>query len=372
MKKKLDILYLSHDSLLEGIGMSQIVPVVIGLSRLGWRVGVMSCEKTNEIKTLQKRLSSENVEWKILTFGRNGTIGGIGRLLRISLMMPRSKAHHCRGDLVATACAIRRRKNVLWDVRGLWIDQKITIGSISRNPIVIKLARMLESISATDASAVSTLTKAVYPVLRQRHKMLTDFHFVIPTCTDLDLFVFNSEFPKDKCLLLSGLFNNYYDLEATKQFIAAYRQFCDLKVVWCHGSETNVKVLDVGESEIKVLRQFEMPNEIARSSFGLAMCKTNAGESLTGVMPTKVAEFLSVGRPVVVSEGIGDLEDLLETTGTGVVVRGDLSGSIEELNRLLNDPNTPFRCRALAEEHFDMEKAIGNYDSIFKALLKKK
>jgi glycosyltransferase involved in cell wall biosynthesis len=372
MKKKLDILYLSHDSLVEGIGMSQIVPVVIGLSRLGWRVGVMSCEKTNEVSTLKERLASENVDWKILTFGRKGTIGGIGRLLRISLMMPRSNAHHCRGDLVATACAIRRRKNVLWDVRGLWVDQKLTIGSISKNPMIVKLARMLESISATNASAVSTLTKAVYPVLKQRHKKLTDFHFVIPTCTDLDLFVFDSQFPKDKSLLLSGLFNNYYDLEATKKFIAEYRELCDLKVVWCHGSETNVKELDVGESEIKVLRQFEMPNEIASSSFGLAMCKTNAGESLTGVMPTKVAEFLSVGRPVIVSEGIGDLEYLLETTRTGVVVRGDLDGSIEELNHLLNDRDTPFRCRALAEEHFDMEKAINNYNSIFKTFLKKK
>ena len=59
-----------------------------------------------------------------------------------------------------------------------------------------------------------------------------------------------------------------------------------------------------------------MRNEIAQSSFGLALCKTNIGDSLKGVMPTKIAEFLSVGRPVVVSEGIGDLEDNVLAIGT--------------------------------------------------------
>ena len=53
MKQKLDILYVTHDSLLEGIGMSQIVPVIIGLSKAGWRVGVISCEKKADTQTLE-------------------------------------------------------------------------------------------------------------------------------------------------------------------------------------------------------------------------------------------------------------------------------------------------------------------------------
>jgi glycosyltransferase involved in cell wall biosynthesis len=86
-------------------------------------------------------------------------------------------------------------------------------------------------------------------------------------------------------------------------------------------------------------------------------------------MPTKVAEFLAVGRPVVVSEGIGDLEDLLTSTRTGIILRSNTSNSIKELNDLLLDPLTSLRCRKLAESHFDIENAISEYSKIFKKLL---
>ena len=108
-----------------------------------------------------------------------------------------------------------------------------------------------------------------------------------------------------------------------------------------------------------------MRNEIAQSSFGVALCKTNIGDSLKGVMPTKIAEFLSVGRPVVVSEGIGDLEDLLLSTKTGIILKDDFPKAVSDLHVLLNDAETPVRCRNLAVSHFDMLTAIANYDSIF-------
>jgi hypothetical protein len=82
-------------------------------------------------------------------------------------------------------------------------------------------------------------------------------------------------------------------------------------------------------------------------------------------MPTKIAEFLSVGRPVVVSEGIGDLEDLLLSTNTGVILKDDYSKAVSDLNLLLNDAETSVRCRNLAVSHFDMSTAIVKYDSMF-------
>ena len=127
--------------------------------------------------------------------------------------------------------------------------------------------------------------------------------------------------------------------------------------------------MDIGEDEIKILRQSEMLSEIQTSSFGIALCKLDIGESLTGVMPTKVAEFLAVGRPVVVSKGIGDLDELLISTKTGVVIDGDLDMAIDDLLTLLDDGETPFRCRALAEHHFNMSKAIENYDLIFREMI---
>jgi glycosyltransferase involved in cell wall biosynthesis len=369
MKSKFDIVYITHDSLQEGIGMSQIVPIVLGLAKDGWRVGVISCEKKSKYSVIDAEFTANKIHWKKINFGKTGTLGGASRLFRLAFNLPKAQAYHCRGDLAAVACILRLRKNFLWDVRGLWVDQKLVIGSISKNKIIINIARKLESISAKNAKAVSTLTKAVYPILKNRNPKLTDFHRVIPTCTDLKQFSFERKLPLPKKLLLSGVFNNYYDIDAIKIFIAEYRKNEPLLVTWCHGHEATRETLGVGENEIKVLKQNEMQNEIKNSSFGLALCKSGIGDSLAGVMPTKVAEFLAVGRPVVVSEGIGDLEDLLTSTRTGVILRANTSNSIKELNDLLLDPLTSLRCRKLAESHFDIKNAISEYSKIFKKLL---
>ena len=371
MKKSLDILYVTHDSLLEGIGMSQIVPIVIGLSRNGWKVGVVSFEKNMQSDLLKKELADSGVQWMRHKFGRKGALGGLGRLLRLTVTLPKARAFHCRGDLAGAACALRNRKNVLWDVRGLWIDQKLVIGSISGWKPLIWFARKLESMSARNASAVTTLTSAVFPVLQKRNRTLTKNHKVIPTCTDLVKFSFSNDLPENKTLLLSGLYNDYYDLDSMRHFIQEFRKVDDLGVVWCHGHEAERSILDVGENEIKTLRQDQMVKEITNSSFGMAICKTGIGDSLSGVMPTKVAEFLAVGRPVVVSEGVGDLDNLLLSTRTGVILKGDAEKAIQELLVLLNDKDTPHRCRKLAETHFSMVNAIRDYDDLFKDLLKK-
>jgi hypothetical protein len=87
-------------------------------------------------------------------------------------------------------------------------------------------------------------------------------------------------------------------------------------------------------------------------SFGVSICKLNAGPSLTAAMPTKIGEFLVCGRPIVVNNGLGDMDQFIEEFNVGVTLDGNpsnLKGSANELIELLTDPDTPYRCRAVAE-----------------------
>ena len=350
--------------------MSQIVPVLLGLSKSGFSVGVISCEKRNPPPQLVGMLNEQNIFWKRIKFGRYGAIGGVGRIIRIGLNLPPAKVYHCRGDISATATSLRTRKPFLWDVRGLWLEQKIVQSNLQKRFLVIFFAKLLEKRSASKASAISTLTSAVYPVLRSRHPKMTSKHSVIPTCTDLNKFAFSPLLPRENVLLLSGVFNNYYDLEVTRRFIQKCKESFNVSVTWCHGVEAERSELGVGESTVKVLTQSDMPDEIANSSFGLAICKENVGESLLGVMPTKVAEFLATGRPVVVSKGIGDLDFMLSEFKAGIVLDSrSLDKSLAELEKLLKDPSTPLRCRELAEKYFSMDLAVEEYVAVLKCLM---
>jgi glycosyltransferase involved in cell wall biosynthesis len=79
-------------------------------------------------------------------------------------------------------------------------------------------------------------------------------------------------------------------------------------------------------------------------------------------MPTKIGEFLATGRPVVVSPGIGDMDSLLGRFSCGVVLDSSsvtgLDRATDELLQLLDDDGTAGRCRALAEEHFSLDRAV--------------
>ena len=167
--------------------------------------------------------------------------------------------------------------------------------------------------------------------------------------------------------LLSGTFNNYYDMDQTRLVINEIRKTVDLRVVWARAGESPAEKLGVGEDLIVSASHSQMPKLIEESHFGIAICKQDNLDSLAAAVPTKIGEFLASGRPVIVSNGIGDLDLMLKSTQTGVVLDNNdsLHTVAEEIIALLDDLETPARCRGLAMQHFDMEKSIARYLDIY-------
>ena len=144
-----------------------------------------------------------------------------------------------------------------------------------------------------------------------------------------------------------------------------------LKVIWARANESPVDRLGVGEDIIISARHSEMPRLVRESHFGIAICKQDDLASLAAAVPTKIGEFLASGRPVIVSSGIGDLDQMLSSTKTGLIIdhRDSLKEVGQQIDELIRDPKTPDRCRELAMEHFDMEKSIDRYLDIYERML---
>jgi glycosyltransferase involved in cell wall biosynthesis len=172
--------------------------------------------------------------------------------------------------------------------------------------------------------------------------------------------------------LLSGTFNNYYDIERTRDIIKSIRESINLKVVWARPTESPSTKLGVGEDIIVTAQHSEMPKLISQSHFGIAILKETKPEILAATAPTKVAEFLASGRPMIVSKGIGDLDFLLMKYNSGLVIEesqptDDIGAQI---SGLIMDPDVVERCRKLSIDHFDMSNAIRIYSEIYKRMLK--
>jgi glycosyltransferase involved in cell wall biosynthesis len=369
--KVFDISYLSVDSIQEGVGASQIVPLVKALASQGKNVCLTTCEKSPPPNSLKIELANVGISWNILHYGKNGAIHGFLRLGKIFVYMPRAKIIHARSDIPAVAAVLRFPfGRILWDVRSLWADQRRIIDSKGWNRATAGAAKFLERIAASRSTAMTTLTQAVVPVLERRYKKLPIIREVIPTCTQLDKFQV-SKMPSGLITcLLPGTFNNFYDLDQMRQIISNLRELTQLQIVWVKPKESTTIALNVGEDLVTTAAYKDMPALFQSSHFGLIVCKSDNLEVLTAVAPTKVAEFLASGRPILVSRGIGDLDSLIETYKVGVSLEPgiDMRDSLLRFMELLKDPEIHIRCRQLAEEMFSMASAVEKYTSIYRKM----
>lgn len=366
--KTFDITYVSVDSIQEGVGSSQITPLILGLAKQGKQVCLITFEKIKPPKDLVEIFSRAGVEWVAKEFGKPGAMGGIVRLNSLRRSIPNSLVLHGRSD-IATAAAIWSgvKAPVLWDVRSLWSDQRLLIGTAGWNSLTARGARSLENLAAKKSTAMTSLTAAVVPILEQRHKRIPIIREVIPTCVQTSKFLPTPMPDGQITCLLSGTFNNYYDFNRTKQVLDEIKKTVNLRIVWARAAESPTEKLGVGEDVIVSVTQSEMPRLVAESHFGIAICKQDNLESLAAAVPTKIGEFLASGRPVIVSDGIGDLDQMLTNSQTGIVINhGDSLETIaEQINLLLSDPETPNRCREHAMQHFDMDKSVDKYLKIY-------
>jgi glycogen synthase len=85
--------------------------------------------------------------------------------------------------------------------------------------------------------------------------------------------------------------------------------------------------------------------------------------------PVKISEYLATGLPVVSTAGVGDIDGLLESTRTGVIVHSLTADEFERaaisLVALLQDKCVVERCRRLAEERFSLSAAVEKYHCLY-------
>lgn len=371
--KNFDLTYITIDSLSEGVGSSQITPLISRLSTSGLKICLISFEKQATSNEIKDRILSLGVDWKLHPFGSSGLIGGLNRLNTIRRIIPKTNLIHARSDIPAVAGISSDQAPVLWDVRSLWADQKVMIHKNLVHSSLYHSYRRLESIAAHRSLGMSTLTSAVVPILEDRNIKLPAHRAVVPTAVDLSRFLLSLYFPQIKAALFSGTYNDYYDLDLSARFIEELRKKIDIEVHWARPLESNKTKLGVGESKVIPSSQLEMSSLIPNYSFGMSVCRLDAGPSLTAAMPTKIGEFLACGRPVVVNKGLGDMDAFVNEFNAGVILDGtsiNLAESAEKLISLIADPDTPKRCRSLAEKYFSMDSGAEKYIDLYSRMLK--
>ena len=367
-----EILYLSFDSLKEGVGASQVLAYMRKVQPL-IQVTILSFEKEMPSNSEKLELESDGLLWKPLHFGRFGFIGGMGRVYRMWREIDRSRIIHARSTLPALAALLRFPKKWIWDCRSLQADQRRALSFQPRRNLSFIVMRIVEYVLAKRATSIIVITKKVLPVFISRYRISPDKLNVIPTCVDVDRFNCKpSNRSKGIKLLFAGTFSPAYDLPLINKIIAKLRERIPVSVTIAASKGATNHWKQVDYDFIVSLTHEEMPRLIQDHDLGFSIWRNDLGVCLTSVASTKTAEFLACGRPVVINSLQGDFGALISEYGAGVVTSSgseiDIDEYVDKIIELVRDKDTATRCRELATTEFNLDNAVSDLIQIYKKL----
>jgi glycosyltransferase involved in cell wall biosynthesis len=278
----------------------------------------------------------------------------------------------------------------LFDMRGFWADERVQGGMLSPNSSLYRLAKALEKLILKQADAVVSLTYAALDDIRRvpyfggRCPPIA----VIPTCVDLHRFRIRNgarvampelDSEGNFVLIYSGSLGTWYRLDRLLEFFSALKRQMDraafliLTQTELPGLERLLVQYGISRNNVKVRHVpfGQIPEWLSLGDAGIILsdpCLANKARC-----PTKLAEFLACGLPVVVSAGIGDTEAMVRGERVGVVARELTEKGFEEsvtaLRELLKDGDLKGRCRRAAEKYFSLDAGSLEYEAVYQRLL---
>ena len=390
------ILYISYDGMLEPLGQSQVLAYLAKLAP-GRRIHLISYEKSSDWadrerrRTVADQIAAAGIAWHPLRYHKSptapataydvaaGTAKAIALTLRHRLTIIHARSYVAA--LVALGVERVTGAKFLFDMRGLWADERVDGGLWPKAGRLYRMAKTLERRVLLAADHVVTLTHASEAEIRSFDYLAerTPPISVIPTCADLDRFAIQGP-PQRQPFVLGyvGTVGTWYLLDDMLRFFAhlvAVRADSRLSIVNRNeqpqiAERIRHHAIDPAAVEMRGAEHRDVPGLVARMSAGMALI-TPAYSKIASA-PTKLAEYLGCGVPCLGTAGVGDMASILEGERVGVALRGssdeELRGGVERLLELTGDPSLQGRCRCTAEKLFALDAGVTAYAAIYAQL----
>jgi glycosyltransferase involved in cell wall biosynthesis len=380
--------YVSYDGALDPLGSSQVRPYLRGLAARGVRPTLVSFEKPERWQDEAARqalfasLQQSGIRWCPVLYHRRPRLPATAwdvfvgaRRLRREFLETGASLVHCRGE-VAMAMArwarLPARARLLYDVRGLFADERVEAGSWAAGGFVDRFVRRVETGNVRRADGIVALTAGGIAALRERRPELPP-HAVIPTCVDLSAFRPPSLGERPGYgLVYSGSLGTLYMTREMVAFARAAAPIVGGRTLFLtpNGDQARDAGATPDWADVRSVAPADVPSWLRRGRALFFFVRPTP--SKRAASPTKLAEALASGMPVVYNRGIGDLDAVLDGAGVAVPVaaftEAEYRGAAVRLRDLLKDPGASDRCRRLAEERYSLERGVEAYHRLYREL----
>lgn len=391
------VVYVSYDGMEDPLGKSQVLPYLRGLADRGHRFELISFEKPPAATRVREQLHP-GVRWTALRYHKTPTVPatafdmlqGLGAAA-LTGAIARADLVHVRSYVAATMVlplVTAARKPLLFDMRGLWPDERVEDGTWSKTGRIYRGAKAMERLLVSRATAITVLTNSMQRWLREEAPFASELRAaiqVIPTCTDLSRFrpdvAPDAELARilagHRVLAYVGSFGGRYLSEEMARFYLAWRAAAGtstrLLVVSRQAPEVMARVLSAAGAGEELVHRSATHTQVP----SFARC-AEAGVFFhpptfpnRGAAPTKAGELLALGLPLA-GNLVGDVPQVLAEPGAGVVLeRFDdeaLAAAARRLLALAAAPDAAAKARGVAERWFSLEAGLEAYDALYAAL----
>ncbi len=393
------VLYISYDGMLEPLGQSQVLAYLKGLS-YDHVFHLISFEKpadkaqTAKFAAMQVWLSTMGIIWHPLTYHKRPTLPAtlfdiahgtimslrLTKKFRIRIIHARSYVPALMGTIVKALFGTK----LLFDMRGLWADERVDGGLWPKAGRLYRTVKWIEKKLLLSADHIVTLTHASRTIIAKFPYLEAAPHApitIIPTCADLSHFRPNGSAKVVPFTLgyLGSIGTWYLFEEVLACFRLLQKKRPDARLLVVNRNEQDlvreqVKAAGIAQDSVEILaaEHADVPAQIRRMSAGAAIIRPVYSKIASA--PTKLAEYLGCGVPCLGNVGVGDMASILEDENTGVAIRAfnedERKRAVDRLLALADDPATPERCRSVAQKYFAVEDGIARYRAIYRELMR--
>lgn len=404
MTTQMRALYLSHTGMTEPLGQSQVLPYLRGLVRAGWAMDVVAFEPASVderlIRSLAARLRAEGIEYvwarRRSTHRLSVKLADAAEALRCALfrvVSRRPRIVHARsylpGAVAKLVATLVPRARFIFDCRGLLGEEYVDFGHWKREELRYRLLKRCEKVLFGRAHAVVTLTARLREWLAAEGLTRSDTPVeVIPCCADM------ARFRPDEArraaargrlragerfvLAYSGSLGSYYcDEELASLFAAVRRRAPAQLAVFTRADTARLRTAlareGISDSDVWIgaVEPEQMPDLLAGADAAASLIQPWFSKIASS--PTKTAEYLGVGLPVVVNRGIGDTDALLSSSAmidAGALGPQEIERAAEAVLVRARRPEVRAEARRLAVAEFDLEQVgVSRYRRLYERLL---
>lgn len=385
----MNTVHVTYDGALDPLGASQVVPYLVGLARWGVRPTVLSFEKPERWADRAARerlaglLEAAGVAWRPLSYHRRPRLAATAWdlasgawAIRKAVRDTQAVLVHCRGDVAMAMARLACRGlpvRLVYEARGLFRDERVEVGSWRPGSLTDRLVLAFERGNLHAAHGLlCVMASAGLEALRARRDPLPPFRH-LPNSVDTQ--AFHPRPPAreaDFGLVYHGSLGGWYP---TAEIVALGRiasRVVPGRVLFLTLQPELARAAgaDGSWAEVASAATQDVPAWLARARASFFLIQPSPAKRASS--PTKFAEALACGLPVLANGASGDLDRILEAEGVGALVADLTPASYEaaarRLTGVLADPRSPARCRSLAEQRYSLAAAVSAYHDLYREL----